>query len=64
LNTLRTPLGRTDSAPENGAKNGMPDSITWGSMASTIGVPMQLKSAKLLRSSMKPLTLTSARLTS
>ena len=47
--TLRA-FGRTASAPENGAKNGMPVSVTFGSMAAMLGVPMQLKRAKVLRS--------------
>src|SRR3989344_2590951 len=45
LKTLRA-LVRLSCAPVKGAKNGMPLSITLGSMASIMGVPMQLNSAK------------------
>ena len=61
---LRTPLGRASRAPVKGAKKGMPDSITLGSMALIMGVPMQLKRANVLLSAIKASTLATARLTS
>jgi len=47
LNTLRASFVRLSWAPVKGAKKGAPLWTTLGSMASIMGVPMQLKRAKL-----------------